>query len=118
MPIQIVPLDNWIVFKARPQQETAGLIALPEGADSNSFFPVLGDVLAAGPGRRTEDGTILPMRIKKGDVILLNGLTARRVTVEVGHDLAMLREHEVAALVLPAPPHEIHQAIFPTAVNN
>lgn len=98
--MNILPLDNWIVVKPRPQQEMVGSIAIPDRALSdNAFFPILGDVIAAGPGRRTEDGTILPMRVKKGDVILLNNLTARRLTLKLGNDVNMLREHEVAAVI-------------------
>lgn len=101
--MKIVPLDNWLVVKARPQQETVGSLALPGTEAANSFFPILGDVLAAGPGRRNEAGDICPNRIKAGDVVLLNGLTARRVTLDIGNDVSMLREHEVAALIEDAP---------------
>jgi co-chaperonin GroES (HSP10) len=105
--VKFHPIDNWLVVKARPQQETVGSLALPGSEAANSFFPILGDVLEAGPGLRGgSDGSIFPNRIKKGDVVLLNNLTARRLTVDLGNDVCMLRETDVACLVtdIPAAP--------------
>lgn len=112
--MNIVPIDNWLVIRPRPQQDKIGSIAIPdrEMADK-AFFPILGDVLAAGPGMRTADGTVLPMRVKKGDVILLNNLTARRLTITLGNDVNMLREHEVAAIIVEDPADVLP---FPTPV--
>lgn len=94
----IHPIDNWLVVKPRPVETVYGSLALPEGTD-NPILPILGDVVAAGPGRRNENGDILPMRIVKGDVVLLNGLTARQLTLALGEEVIMLREHEIAAKV-------------------
>lgn len=96
--MKLIPLDNWLIVKVRPFTDTVGNLALP-GTAENSFLPILGDVLASGPGRRTEDGTILPMRVKAGDTILMNHLTARRMSLELGDEINMLREHEVSFVV-------------------
>jgi len=116
MNIQFVPLDNWLIVKPRPAETLHGNLVLPEG--ENPIMPTLGDVLEAGPGRRNENGDILKMRVKKGDVVLLNGLSARQLFTGPGEFVIMLREHEIAAFVQPAPPQDIHQAIFPHAVKN
>ena len=106
--MNIHPIDNWLVIKPRPIKTVYGKLALPEGTD-NPILPVLGDVIAAGPGRRNEAGDVLKMRVVKGDVVLLNGLTARPLTLGLDNHVIMLREHEVAATVtVDAPAPTLH----------
>lgn len=105
----IKPENAFIMVKIRPRQEKVGnLFVAPkkndDPADLKGDLPALGDVLAVGPGHRMENGTLVPMRLKVGDVVLLNGRGGVPVLLpESGITVWFLRENEVLALVENAP---------------
>lgn len=105
------PRDNWIIVRERKRTKMYGQIEMVGG--ENSIFPVVGDVIAAGPGMRTSEGVTIPNTIKAGDVVLLNGLTARRLTLAPGDDVGMMREHEVACIIQDPDNTIIEEAISP-----
>ncbi len=66
--MKIKPLADRIVIKPSPADEkTKGGIILPDTAKEK---PVIGEVVAAGPGRKTDDGKTVPMEVKVGDKVL------------------------------------------------
>lgn len=100
MTLTLVPKENWLVIKPRPKAESVGRIAMPELDAQNIPVPQLGDIVAAGPGRTNEAGQCVPMKLKVGDVVLLNGLTFRWVPLNGPDDVhLMLRENEIGCLV-------------------
>lgn len=62
------PLSDFVLLQEVPRGETAGGIALPETADMG---PPKAKVVAVGPGRVSEEGEIIPMTVKAGDVVLV-----------------------------------------------
>ena len=67
--INFEPLGDYLLVEPLPKNMTDGGIALPESAES--LGPDRGRVLRAGPGRITEDGALIPMSVKAGDLIYL-----------------------------------------------
>ena len=64
----IHPLADRIVVKVLEAKEvTKGGILLPETAKEK---PQRGEIVAAGNGKKTEDGKVLPLDVKIGDIVL------------------------------------------------
>jgi chaperonin GroES len=88
--------DRIVVEPIEREQMTASGIILPETAKEK---PQEGRVLAAGPGRRDEEGERIPMDVTVGDRILYARYAGAEVKVE-GQKLLILRESDVLAIVL------------------
>ncbi|KAL2630712.1 hypothetical protein R1flu_015398 [Riccia fluitans] len=70
MARKLIPLlDRILVEKVVAPTKSAGGILLPESAAANKVNS--GIVIATGPGRRTNDGNVLPVSVKEGDTVLL-----------------------------------------------
>ena len=68
--MKIKPLYDRIMVKIdNPEEKTEGGIILPEGSQEK---PQQGTVVSVGHGRLLEDGTVKPLDIKEGDVVLFN----------------------------------------------
>lgn len=59
--------DRVIVKRLENERKTASGIVIP---DSAAEKPDQGEVVAVGPGKKTEDGKILPVDLKAGDKVL------------------------------------------------
>ena len=57
-----------------------------------------GEVVAVGPGKKTEDGKILPVDLKAGDKVLFGKYAGQSVKVD-GEELLVIREDEILAVV-------------------
>ncbi|HZX49988.1 MAG TPA: co-chaperone GroES [Candidatus Paceibacterota bacterium] len=78
--MQIKPLADHVVIEPLKQEEkTASGIILPETAEKER--PEQGKVIAVGPGRKTEDGKVVPLDIKVGDVVLFTKYGPNEVKV-------------------------------------
>ena len=86
--------SNRIVVKAHEAEEkTASGIILPDTAKEK---PQMGEVLAVGPGKVNENGTVNKMTLKKGDKVLYGKYSGSEVTVD-GEDLMIMRESDILA---------------------
>jgi chaperonin GroES len=96
--MKLKPLgDRLIVRAVEEEQTTASGIVLPDTAKEK---PVIGEVLAAGDGKVTDDGNRIPLDVKKGDKVLYSkygGTETKDPTT--GEDLLVLRESDVLAIV-------------------
>lgn len=92
--MKLKPLSNRIVVKAHEAEEkTASGIILPDTAKEK---PQIGEVLAVGPGKVNENGTVNKMTLKKGDKVLYGKYSGSEVTVD-GEDLMIMRESDILA---------------------
>ena len=87
--------DRVIVKRLDNERTTASGIVIPESAAEK---PDQGEVLAVGPGKRTEDGKILPVDLKVGDKVLFGKYSGQTVKVD-GEELLVIREEEILAVV-------------------
>jgi chaperonin GroES len=55
-------------------------------------------VIAAGNGKRLENGTVVALDVKAGDQILFGKYGGNEITLD-GHDYLILREDEVLAVL-------------------
>jgi chaperonin GroES len=94
--MKLKPLSDRIVIKPAPAEEkTKGGIILPDTAKEK---PVVGEVVAVGPGKVTDDGKKVPMEVKVGDKVLYGKYSGTEVTVE-GEEYLIMREADVFAIV-------------------
>jgi chaperonin GroES len=93
---KLIPINDRVIIEPAPQPEKIGSILLPDMAKEK---PEHGRVLAAGPGR-FEHGARVPMQVAVGDQVVFNFYSAAKVNVD-GHELLMLHEHEIMAIIKP-----------------
>ena len=95
--MQLKPLDDRIVVKpGEAEEKTASGLVIPDTAKEK---PQQGEVLAVGPGRRSEQtGEIIPLDVKVGDTVLYSKYGGTEITIE-GDDLLILTSRDVLAIV-------------------
>jgi chaperonin GroES len=94
--MKLKPLADRVVIKPSPAEEkTKGGIILPDTAKEK---PVVGEVVAVGPGKVTEDGKKVVPEVKVGDKVLYGKYSGTEVTVE-GEEYLIMREADIFAIV-------------------
>ena len=94
--MDIRPLhDRIIVERLEEETKTAGGIIIPDTAKEK---PQQGKVIAAGKGKKTEDGKLLPLDVKVGDKILFGKYAGTEIKIE-GKEYLMMREDELLAVI-------------------
>jgi chaperonin GroES len=94
--MNLKPLADRVVIKPSPAEEkTKGGIILPDTAKEK---PVVGEVVAVGPGKVTEDGKKVAPEVKVGDKVLYGKYSGTEVTVE-GTEYLIMREADIFAIV-------------------
>ena len=95
--LNLKPLgDRLIVEPVEREEVTASGIVLPETAKEK---PQEGKVLAAGPGRRDEEGKRIPMDVKEGDRVLFAKYAGTEVKLEPDRKVLVLKESDILAIV-------------------
>ncbi|MCE5258419.1 MAG: co-chaperone GroES [Chloroflexi bacterium] len=95
--VTLKPLADRVVIEPLAQEEvTAFGIILPETAKEK---PQKGTVIAAGPGKRDDKGTLIPMEVKVGDVVLYAKYAGTELKLEGGKQVLVLRESDILAIV-------------------
>ena len=91
------PLDDRIVVRpSEAEQTTVSGIVIPDTAKEK---PQQGEVLAAGPGRRSEQtGEVIPLDVKVGDTVVYSKYGGTEITID-GEDLLILNSRDVLAKV-------------------
>jgi len=93
----IDPLYDKVVIKPLSREEvTASGIVLPDTADTEK--PMQGEVIAAGPGKRLENGSVAPMTVKKGDKVLFTKYAPDEVEID-GEDYLVIDEDKILGIV-------------------
>jgi len=96
--INLKPLGDRVIVKAIEGEEvTASGIVLPETAKEK---PQKGTILAAGPGRKDDDGKLVPMDVKVGDVVLYARYGGTEVKLDSDTTVLVMRESDILAIVL------------------
>jgi len=96
MSLNLKPLGDRLIVEPTEQEDTtASGIILPETAKEK---PQRGKVLAAGPGRRDDEGKRVEMDVKEGDIVLYAKYAGTEVKLEDKKYL-ILKETDVLAIV-------------------
>jgi chaperonin GroES len=90
------PLQDRVLLRRLDETEkTAGGIIIPDTAKEK---PMEGEVIAAGPGARGEDGTLHPLDLKVGDRVLFGKWAGTEVKID-GEDLVIMKESDVLGVI-------------------
>jgi chaperonin GroES len=96
--MNVRPLHDRILIKRIEEKETIkGGIIIPDTAKEK---PQEGEVVAAGNGKKTEEGKIIPLDVKKGDRILFGKYSGTEIKIE-DQEYLILREDEVLGVLEP-----------------
>jgi chaperonin GroES len=87
--------DRLIVERIDATEQARGGIVIPDSAKEK---PQRGTVIAAGNGKRLENGTVVTLDVKAGDHIVFGKYGGNEITVD-GCDYLILREDEVLAVL-------------------
>ncbi|MFT7688336.1 MAG: chaperonin GroES [Candidatus Azotimanducaceae bacterium] len=94
--MNIRPLQDRVVVRRTEEETTsAGGIVLPGSATEK---PSQGEVLAVGPGKKLESGSIQPIDLKAGDKVLFGQYSGSTVKID-GEELLIMNESEVFGVV-------------------
>ena len=90
------PLSNHVFIEpVSDEKATKSGIVLP---DSASEKPIKGKIIAAGTGKRTEKGDLLPMSVKVGDVVLFKKYGPDEIELE-GKKYLVGDEDDILAII-------------------
>ena len=93
---KLQPLGDRVVVKPAGKEETTKSgIVLPDTAKEK---PQRGSVIAAGAGRRDDDGDRIPLDVKVGDEVLFAKYAGTEFKLE-DDDLLILSEKDILAVV-------------------
>ncbi|MDE3821689.1 MULTISPECIES: co-chaperone GroES [Sinorhizobium] len=87
--------DRILVRRVESEEKTKGGIIIPDTAKEK---PQEGEVLAVGPGARSEQGQIQPLDVKVGDRILFGKWSGTEIKID-GEDLLIMKESDVMGII-------------------
>jgi chaperonin GroES len=95
--VVLKPLEDRIVVQPlEAETTTASGLVIPDTAKEK---PQQGEVLAVGPGRRSDTtGELIPMDVKVGDLVVYSKYGGTEITVDA-EDLLILTSRDVLAKV-------------------
>ena len=94
MAVKLQPLaDRVVVRPIEREEQTKTGIYLPDTAKEK---PQEGEVIAVGPGRKSEDGEVIAMDVKVGDIVIYAKYGGTEIKVD-DEDLMILRESDILA---------------------
>jgi len=89
------PCNDRVLIKPIKEEKKVGSILI---ADLGQEKPEIGEVIAIGPGRKSEFGTDIGVHVKVGDIVLVPKIGTLRVEVE-GEEYYMCPDKEILAVV-------------------
>ena len=95
--MKIRPLHDRVLVKRLDDEleKTKGGIIIPDSAKEK---PQQGKVIAAGKGKVTEDGKVVPMDVKTGDTVLFGKYAGSEIKID-GEEHLIMREDDILGIV-------------------
>ncbi len=87
--------DRVVVKRVQEETRTKGGIIIPDTAAEK---PQQGEVIAAGPGARSESGEIAPLDVRVGDKVLFGKWSGTEVKID-GEDLVIMKETDIMGVL-------------------
>jgi chaperonin GroES len=87
--------DRVLIRRVEGEEKSAGGIIIPDTAKEK---PMEGEVVAAGPGARGDDGKLQPMDVKAGDRVLFGKWSGTEVKLE-GEELIIMKESDIMGVL-------------------
>jgi chaperonin GroES len=94
--MKIQPLGDRVLVEPQKEAEVKkGGIIIPDSAKEK---PMQGKVIAVGPGKRDDKGALIPMGVKKGDVVLMPKYGGTEVKIN-DQEYQIVREDDILGIV-------------------
>ncbi|MGJ4898825.1 MULTISPECIES: co-chaperone GroES [unclassified Bradyrhizobium] len=87
--------DRVLVRRIDAEEKTKGGIIIPDTAKEK---PQEGEIVAAGPGARNEQGQLVPLDVKPGDRVLFGKWSGTEVKID-GKDLLIMKESDLLGII-------------------
>jgi len=90
------PLKDRLLVKYSDEPEkSSGGLYIPDSAKEK---PQKGEVIAAGPGRITDDGKLQKMDVKVGDIVLFEKYSGSKINID-NEEYLIIKEDDVLGIV-------------------
>ena len=86
--------DRVLVKRTDSEEKTSGGIIIPDTAKEK---PQEGEVVAVGPGAKSEDGKIVSMDVKVGDIVLFGKWSGTEIKID-GTEYSIMKESDVMGI--------------------
>lgn len=94
--MNIKPLhDRVLVRRIEEDNKTASGIIIPDTAKEK---PMKGEILAVGPGARDDNGKVIPLDVKVGDIVIFSKWGGTEVKMN-GEELLIMKESDLIGIV-------------------
>lgn len=95
--MKIRPLNDRVLVKRleAKEQTSVGGIIIPDSAKEK---PQEGEVIAVGPGKKSDDGSIQAMAVKAGDKVLFGKYAGTDVSIDE-EDFIIMREDDILGIL-------------------
>ena len=87
--------DRVLIRPIAHDDKTKGGIIIP---DTVKEKPMEGEVIAVGPGARSDDGKLRPMDLKIGDRVLFGKWSGTEIKID-GEDLVIMKEDDIMGVI-------------------
>ena len=87
--------DRIVVKRITAEEKSLGGIIIPDTAKEK---PMEGEVVAAGPGARNEQGAIVALDVKAGDRVLFGKWSGTEVKLD-GEELLIMKESDIMGII-------------------
>jgi chaperonin GroES len=87
--------DRVVVRRLNAEEKTSGGIIIPDTAQEK---PMEGEIIAAGPGARNENGQLVALDVKAGDRVLFGKWSGTEVKIS-GEDLLIMKESDIMGII-------------------
>lgn len=94
--MKIKPLSDHVLIEPVVEEQKKGGIILPDTVDRERSEK--GKVIAAGPGKPDKDGKMVPMEVKKGDIVLFTKYGPNQIKVD-DKEYLIARQDDILAII-------------------
>ena len=94
--MKFTPLhDKVLVKRTEEEEKSAGVIVLPGSATEK---PSQGEVIAVGPGKKSENGDVSPVGVAVGDTVIFGQYGGNEIKID-GEEYLILSESDIFGVV-------------------
>ncbi len=94
--MKFTPLhDKVLVKRTEEEEKSAGGIVLPGSASEK---PSQGEVIAVGPGKKSENGDVSPVGVAVGDTVIFGQYGGNEIKID-GEEYLILSESDIFGVV-------------------
>ena len=94
--MKFTPLhDKVLVKRTEEEEKSAGGIVLPGSASEK---PSQGEVIAVGPGKKSENGDVSPVGVAVGDTVIFGQYGGNEIKID-GDEYLILSESDIFGVV-------------------